>query len=197
MAGKEWFSTFLKRNPELFLRLPEGTSVGRATAFNKIAVEKFFDNLASFIDIKPAKICYVDETGISTVAKMPKILAQHGRTRVPLGTSGERGANTTVVCCRSATGSNEPPMFIFKRLRIVQYLMNGLPAGSIGECSESRWVNENLFVKWLHHFQSFNGCFPENPVLLIADNHNSHISFEIFEFVRKNRIRYDTIPPKT
>ena len=80
---------------------------------------------------------------------------------------------------------------------MAQYLMNGSPVGSIGGCSESGWVNENLFVKWLHHFQSFTGCSPENPVLLIADNHSSHISLEIFEFVRKNGIRYATIPPKT
>ena len=177
--------------------LAEGTSVGRATAFNETAVKEFFNNLESFIDIEPAKIYNVYETGISTVAKLPKILAQRGKARVALGTSGERGTNTTVVCCMSATESYVPPMFIFKRMRMAQHLMNGSPVGSIGECSESGWVNENLFVKWLHHFQSFTGCSPENPVLLIADNHSSHISLEIFEFVRKNGIRYVTIPPKT
>ena len=45
MAGKEWFAAFMKRNPEIMVRLPEETSINRATAFNKIAVRKFFNKL--------------------------------------------------------------------------------------------------------------------------------------------------------
>ena len=90
MVGKEWFSALMKRNPELSLRLPNVTSVSRATAFNETAVMKFLDNLERFIDIELEKIYNVDKTGISKVAKLPKILAQRGKARVALGTRGER-----------------------------------------------------------------------------------------------------------
>lgn len=33
-AGKDWFYGFLKRNPEISIRVPEATSINRITAFN-------------------------------------------------------------------------------------------------------------------------------------------------------------------
>ncbi|KAK9529016.1 hypothetical protein VZT92_013135 [Zoarces viviparus] len=48
-AGEEWFGSFLARR-HLSVRTPEGTSLGRATAFNKTTVGEFFENLAVVMD---------------------------------------------------------------------------------------------------------------------------------------------------
>ena len=44
MAEKELFAAFMK-NSKIFVELPEGTSINRATAFNKTAVARFFNNI--------------------------------------------------------------------------------------------------------------------------------------------------------
>lgn len=41
MAGDDWFSAFLNRNPELSIRKPEATSLARMTAFNGTVVGVF------------------------------------------------------------------------------------------------------------------------------------------------------------
>ena len=68
MAGKEWFAAFMKRHPEISVRFLEGTSINRATAFNKIAVGKFINNLKPFLLIDPFRI-YCRQRG--RVVKVP------------------------------------------------------------------------------------------------------------------------------
>ena len=143
MVGKEWFAALMKSHPEISVRLPEGTSINCATAFNEIAVGNFFNDLEPFIAIDLSRIFNLDETKISTVERLSKILAKRGKARVAVATSGERGTNTTVVCCMSAIRNFVSPMYIFKRLRMAEHFMNDAPVGSIGDCSESGWVNEN------------------------------------------------------
>ena len=42
-AGVDWFYGLMKRNPSLSIRMPEATSIARATAFNRYNVDMFFN----------------------------------------------------------------------------------------------------------------------------------------------------------
>ncbi|EZA47929.1 hypothetical protein X777_14500 [Ooceraea biroi] len=67
----------------------------------------------------------------------------------------------------------------------------------IASVSDSGWITEALFVDWLHHFKNFVKPSNDSPVLLILDNHESHISLEAYNYCRKNDIHLLTLPPHT
>lgn len=200
IASKDWLLGFLKRHPDLSLRCPEATSISRAVGFNKPQVDKFFQVLKTATELlgttySPQKIWNVDETGVTTVHKPQKIVAQRGKKFVGKITSAERGQLATVICAFNAAGTYVPPFFIFPRMRMNELLMKNAPAGSTGQCSKSGWTDSGLFVKWLKHFQSSVKSSKEDGNILLLDGHHSHKSLEAVNFARENGIVLITFPP--
>lgn len=77
-AGQDWLHSFMKRQPRLSCRKPEATSLSRGTSFNRKNVNDYFDNLQSVMSkhsFAAKDIWNVDETGLTTVHKPPKVLA--------------------------------------------------------------------------------------------------------------------------
>ncbi|XP_026821556.1 uncharacterized protein LOC113559960 [Rhopalosiphum maidis] len=139
-AGYDWLELFLKRNPEISLCTPEGTSLNRVSSFNETNVRLFYKNLEETmnkfkLNNKCTRIFNVDKTGITTVQKPSRILGPKGQKQVESMISWKRGKNVTVVCCTNAAGSLIPPMFIYPR--VSKLLGRGGPAGSLYECSKN------------------------------------------------------------
>jgi len=199
-AGVDWFYGFQARNPSIRVRKPEATSLNRVIAFNPEAVKMFFDNLRIVMDkynFSPSQIWNMDETGITTVQQPQTVIAAKGQKRLGAMTSGERGRTITVVCAVSAAGSFIPPMFIFPRQRMASGLSTDGPIGAIYHCSKNGWTTAELFLVWLKHFVENSTCSKEKPVLLVLDNHASHISLEAYEFCRDHGIVMVSLPPHT
>lgn len=201
LAGKDFYYGFLKRHPEISLRKPEGTSLNRIKAFNRHDVQLFFANLDQLYEkykFTPDNIYNVDETGITTVQRPSKCLSPKGIKQLGYKTSGERGKNVTIICCMNASGNKFiAPMFIFPRKRMTPALEKHGPLGAIYSCSDTGWSNEVLFLEWLHHFAKSVKPSVEDPVLIIMDNHSSHISLGIFNFCKSKGIVLVTLPPHT
>lgn len=123
------------------------------------------------------------------------MLTKKGSKRVGNVTSWERGKNITLICTMSAAGTYVPPVFIFPRQRVVHALGRDAPAGSLITCSKKGWTNDGIFLEWLNHFKKYTNPTPDEPVLLILDNHNSHISTAAIDFCVNNNIHLLTLPP--
>ena len=145
--------------------------------------------------MKPMNIFNMDETGVTIVHKGGKVVTEIGRRNVWAITAGEKGKTHTILTCVSASGFLLPPFLIYPRQRITENLKEGAIAGTVFHCSDSGWVNTDLFLVWLEFFAQ--SIPPSRPVLLILDGHSSHVSIEAIEFARSNNIHMLCLPAHT
>lgn len=111
-------------------------------------------------------------------------------------TSGERGELVTMCAGVSVTGNIIPPFYIFPRRKFKEtFMLKGAFPGSSGEAHSSGWMTQEKFLPYLIHFSKYAKPTQQNRVLLILDNHDSHISVESIEFAKQNCIVLLTIPP--
>nr|XP_022908606.1 uncharacterized protein LOC111419952 [Onthophagus taurus] len=197
-AGRDFLNGFFQRHPDLPIRKPEATSINRILGFNKVEVDRFFENLENGMTkyhFPPCHVYNMDETGVTTVQETEKIIAPRGQKRVGSLTSWERGKNVTALCAMSASGSFIPPLFIFPRQRHSPQLEKNGPPGAVYTCSHNGWTNESIYIKWLRHFIEHSKPTAEQPVLLIMDNHNSHCTLEAWKVAKTNNVVMLSIPP--
>ncbi|KAJ8963119.1 hypothetical protein NQ318_018584 [Aromia moschata] len=81
------------------------------------------------------------------------------------------------------------------RVRYKNSFVIGCPSGSDGDANSSGWMVEKNFVKFVRHFINFSRCSKERSVLMLLDNHDSHLSIEALDLLKDNGVVGVSFPP--
>ena len=199
MATRDWYYSFMDRHPNLVLKAPEGMSIARIVAFNKVNVETFFKAYTLAMEkyqFTPDRIYNLDESSLSTVMKPVRVVCARGQS-VATQVSRERGETMTFVGIINAVGQSIPPVFIIPRLRWNPIFMRNTIFGCKGILQANGWMNGECFVQTLQHVHEKSGSSVENKILLIMDNAECHMNIHVVEFALKHGIVIVTLPPHT
>ncbi|VDI63991.1 Hypothetical predicted protein [Mytilus galloprovincialis] len=137
----------------------------------------------------------IDETGITTVQKPSKTVGAKGVKQVGGITSAGRGYLVTVCRSVNAIGNTIPPMMIFPRKHFKDHFIRDGPQGVCGGAHPSGWMTAENFLIFLQHFVKHIKPSTAHPVLLLLDNHNSHLAVTILAFAKLNGIVMLSFPP--
>jgi len=92
---------------------------------------------------------------------------------------GSGKAHTTVLLTISADGTCLPPYIIYKSLRLYdQWCPKNLIPGAVFNGTESGWIDENCFFDYLSKLFIPKTRHLPRPLLLIIDNHSTHLSIK-------------------
>jgi hypothetical protein len=86
------------------------------------------------------------------------------------------------------------PVCDFQGVRIRDIHKQNLPAGSEVAMTDSGYINEDIFLEWLQHFQKHRS---PGKCLMILDGHASHFSLKCLYYCRDNDTEMLCVPSHT
>ncbi|XP_067931002.1 uncharacterized protein [Watersipora subatra] len=146
----------------------------------------------------PKDIYNTDESRFATVQTPGKVVSSLGKKKVGATTSQERGELTTIACTINAAGNALQPFYIFKRVRWNNASLNGTPVGLIGTAIKTAWMDTEVLSNQNLPFLITNSrCSQDKPVLLLLDNHVSHVSLKTIVLAKNSGVVLLTLPSHT
>ena len=135
------------------------------------------------------------EKGVKRVGTA--VSQEKGVKRVGTAVSQEKGGLLTVCGTINAMGGFIPPFCIFPGVNTQPLWEEVLPINSKaeGHAKASGWMTGDNFFNYLKHFHKYARPSKELPVLLLLDNHASHVSLAVINYCKENDIVLLSFPP--
>lgn len=201
--GKKWFTSFLKRHPEISRKHAEFINKARAAA-SKNSIKRWFTETETVLGVDanvlndPGRLFNMDETAIFLSPKGSLVLGPKGKGVYDVVSSSEKDNVTTLITVNAA-GLIAPPLTIFKFKRLPKQYVSAAPKHwSIG-ISDSGWMQSKQFFEYFANvFLKFlNEQNIVRPIIVFLDGHASHLSLHLSTFCRENGIILICLPPNT
>ena len=195
--SKKWLKRFIKKHPELTERRPDNLERARAEV-TKEQIDQYFQLLGDTLErlgirSKPSAIFNCDETGFSgKETYRGKVIVRRG-TKHAYQQSVRFTGHTTVHVAASADGKIIPPLIIFEKC-LPRNIIEDIPTSWSISATQNGYITTDLFHAWFRDV-FLAECGVERPILLIMDNHISHLSPDIISLAQENNVELLCLPP--
>lgn len=194
-VGKNWTSTFIKRQPDLTTRFTRSYDYQRAKCEDPAIIQGWFDlvrNMVAKHGIQEEDIWNFDETGfmMGIISSTMVVTSSDGRGKAKLIQPGNREW-ATIIQAISSYGDSIPPFIILAGKNHLQswYRDSPLPPDWTIAVSENGWTTNELGLEWIKHFDKHTrGRTKGAKRLLVLDGHKSHHSYEFEEYCKDSGI---------
>jgi hypothetical protein len=95
----------------------------------------------------------------------------------------------------SAIWNSVPPFFVLPKNNYRDYFITGEPEGSTG--LQSGWMTGDDFLLFMEHFIKHIRVTNDRLVLLLLDNHQSHLAVRVLALSKENAMVLLSFPPHT
>ena len=102
---------------------------------------------------------------------------------------------TTICSAGNATGNFVPPMLVFPRKKFKNHFVRDGPNGCVGAETSPGWMELETFLFFTKHFVKTVKVNIEHPVLLLLDNHYSHLAIDVLDCCKDNGVVLLSFPP--
>ena len=199
--SKNWCSRFRQRNG-LTLRTPNTMDRARVSMSSEETVKEYIDLLEKKIkelDLtdKPESIWNMDETGFSKDCEKitQKIITPKG-VKNPYAQQVFASEHITVVACTSAGGRFMPNAIVYKDCIPDGKYADSVPKDYLLTSTPSGYINRQIFDDWFSKVFLKN-LGRERPVLLLMDNHETHLSPDSIDLAIQNNVEILALPAHT
>jgi hypothetical protein len=199
-TGKNWVDRFIKRTPELRTRWSRPYDHQRAACEDPAIIRPWFTLVQSMktkYGIANEDTWNFDESGF-LMGKISSQLVVTGSEKPGKQKKLQPGDRewVTLVQGVAATGRVIPPFLIFAGKVLISTWYANLPRNWVIAVSPTGWINNDLALAWLKHFDAHTKASSAGAYrLLIIDGHESHCSVEFQDYCKENKIIALCMPP--
>lgn len=193
ITGLTWLQLFLKRHPKISLRTLEFITKASAT-LSVSNLYAWFDNVESFLSDEgimeilqdPHRIINGDETSFQLNPKSKNVFALRGSRNVYDVEKTFSKLNITVMFSFFASAETIPPTIIYPYKTIPKAVADSVPSKWGIAKSDSGWMTSDVFRDYIRNVLKPHLVAKQvkKPVMLIVDDHSSHINLETSELCR-------------
>lgn len=196
LPGRDWTKSFLKRHPQLTVRLSSNIKRNRAQIDEKI-ISDYIDNLKEVVKDVPADNIYnYDETCMSDDPGKKKVICRRG-SKYPERIMNSTKTNISVMFCGNARGNSLPPYVIYKGEHLWTTWTENGPEGTRYNRTKQGWIDGSTFEEWFSTHLLPILKKQEGKKVVIGDNLSSHVSLNVLRLCEENNIRFICLPPNS